>query len=126
MVSHLRTLRLKIPEPAEKYGALELRFMMESSSLSGLLYIANMYSILALDLSKLVLIGSNGSDSAGGGGAATAHAPAQAASAAGTTTDTEQLVQKTLLLLGPKAKVLNCVHCGAWNIKKSSYCGACK
>jgi hypothetical protein len=113
---------------------MKLRFMMESPSRSGVLYIANMYSILALDLSRLDEKGAvsagvlaEGEGAKGGAAAAAAAATTaseQAGSSAKTGSTAEQL-QKTTLL-GEKAKPLNCVHCGVWNVKKSSYCGGCK
>jgi hypothetical protein len=106
MISHLRTLRLRIPdEPREQHGVMKLRFMMESSNRSGLLYIANMYSILALDLSTVRECD-----------------PSSTAELAATNNNAA-IVQNAL---GGKAKILNCVHCGVWNVKKSSYCGGCK
>jgi hypothetical protein len=88
---------------------------MESLRHSGVLYIANMYSVLALDLSKLEVNGSTTAD--GGVAAATAAAPVKNGI-------TVEQLQKSLL--GDMAKPLNCAHCGLWNVKKSSYCGRCK
>ena len=94
----------------------EFRFLLASQTSPAVVYLANMITLIAIDLSSIATA-ADGDD-------------ANAAITNNSYMSTDEGRDKGGVFvrkeLGDRSKLLNCFSCGKWNVDHSSFCGGCK